>query len=226
MASDRVGRSLLDDWHDALRMSALPIAVQDGEEARPKLAFAAPLPAAARGEAELADLWLVERVPLWRLRESLAEHLPAGHRWVGAEDIWLGAPPLPGQVAAAEWRIELAPLRGSIAAVADAARGLLRSTSLLRAREKGGVSRTYDLRPLMSDVAVEPGSDAALRIVTRFDPALGTGRPEEVVAALAERADIAIEIRSMIRKRLILNEPAPPSTRPAGGDIVRRRPRS
>jgi radical SAM-linked protein len=224
MSSERVGRSLLDDWHEALRTSGLPVAMQDGDAGRPKLAFAAPLPASARGEAELVDLWLVERLPLWRVRESLGQRLPTGHRWVSAEDIWLGAPPLPGQVSAAEWRIELAPLAGANAAVVEAARALLASTSLPRAREKGGVSRRYDLRPLISDVALEPGSDAALRIVTRFDPILGTGRPEEIVAVLAERAQTAIDIRSMVRKRLILTEPALPAVRPAAGEILSRRP--
>jgi len=89
LPSDRVGRSLLEDWHDALHASGLPIVIQDGDSNRPRLAFAAPLPAAARGDAELADIWLLERVPLWRFRESLESRLPVGHRWLAAEDVWL-----------------------------------------------------------------------------------------------------------------------------------------
>ena len=39
---------------------------------------------------------------------------------------------------------------------------------------------------------------------TRFDPELGSGRPEEVVAALGEVAGVELAVESMVRVRLIL----------------------
>ena len=41
-------------------------------------------------------------------------------------------------------------------------------------------------------------------IRTRFDPVLGTGRPEEVVAALGERIEAPLVVGSSVRERLIL----------------------
>ncbi|HEX2754437.1 MAG TPA: DUF2344 domain-containing protein, partial [Candidatus Limnocylindrales bacterium] len=109
VAADQVGRAVLDAWQESLAASGLRLAgLEAGGAGRARIAFAAPLPAAARGEAELADLWLLERRPLWSVREALADRLPAAHRWIGAEDVWLGAPALAGQVVAADWRVELA----------------------------------------------------------------------------------------------------------------------
>ena len=39
---------------------------------------------------------------------------------------------------------------------------------------------------------------------TRFHPELGAGRPEEVVAALADAAGVALAIAAMTRSRLLL----------------------
>jgi hypothetical protein len=41
---------------------------------------------------------------------------------------------------------------------------------------------------------------------TRIHPELGTGRPEEVVAALGDRLGRALEARTVVRERLILAE--------------------
>ena len=43
-----------------------------------------------------------------------------------------------------------------------------------------------------------------MRTRTRFDPVLGTGRPEEVVAAVAEAAGADLVIGAVVRERLIL----------------------
>ena len=66
---------------------------------------------------------------------------------------------------------------------------------------------TYDLRPLLLDVAVaEPGPPTVLDIRVRIHPSLGSGRPEEVVAALAEVVGRPLTPTSMVRERLILTE--------------------
>ena len=57
----------------------------------------------------------------------------------------------------------------------------------------------------MVDVAVAAaGPPLIVRARTRFDPALGTGRPEEVVGALGDLAVAALAPRSIVRERLIL----------------------
>jgi hypothetical protein len=207
VSADRVGRVALDAWQACLERSGLPIAGLEIPNGRGRLAIAAPLPASARGTAEMVDLWLLERLPVWRVREALAQRLPEGYGWVAAEDIWLGAPPLPGQVAAADWRIELAAeAGGGVRAdrLATAARHLLGEATLPRTRLKAGVEKAYDLRPLIVDLAVETGPPVALRLRTRINPELGSGRPEEVVAALGDRMGTPLEVVALVRTGLLL----------------------
>ena len=54
-----------------------------------------------------------------------------------------------------------------------------------RVRAKGTAQKAYDLRPLLDEVGVdgERRRRPSVRIRTRFHPELGSGRPEEVVAA-------------------------------------------
>jgi hypothetical protein len=173
----------------------------------------APLAAGLEGRAELLDLWLTERLPLWRLRVALEPGMPADHWLVSAEDVWLGAPPLPGRVAGAEYLVELEDPHDPAALSAACAR-LRDARTIPRVREKAGVAKPYDLRPLLLDVApADAGTGAAVRARTRIHPELGSGRPEEVVAAIAEELGEAMTIARTIRERLLLAEDV--SSRPS-----------
>jgi len=154
-------------------------------------------------ERELMDCFLTELVPAWLVRDRLAGRLPDGWRLIDLEDVWLGAPALAGQVAAADYRIDL----GSADAptVAAAAAALMAATELPRDRQKGASTVRYDLRPLLIDVRVaDPGPRVEVRARTRFHPVLGSGRPEEVVAALGEAAGLSLVAGSVVRERIIL----------------------
>ncbi len=203
-----VGRAALDAWQTALTQSGLAVVgLEPGGVGRARIAFGAPLPATVRGEAELAEVWLLERIPLWRLREALTPVMPHAHAWIRAEDVWLGAPPLAGQVAAADWRIVLAGPGPDPDVLAAACRDLMAAPSIARTRLKGGTEKTYDLRPLLDDIAVEARPvppQIVLHARTRFRPDLGAGRPEEVVAAVADAARSPLEIVEIVRERLIL----------------------
>ena len=57
------------------------------------------------------------------------------------------------------------------------------------------------------DVAVaDDGPPVVIDARTRFHPELGTGRPEEVVAAMGDRLGASLEIGSIVRERLVLAE--------------------
>ena len=197
-------REAVDAWETALEASGLPLFRAPGR-ARPRIAFGAPIPARLELERELADIVLTEFVPTWRVREGLAEHLPAGWRLVDVHDVWLGSPALAGQVVAADYRIEVAGADAD--ALAAAAAGLLDATELPRERLKGGSTVRYDLRPLLADVGVvSVGPPVVLRVRTRFDPVLGTGRPDEVVAALGDAVGSPLVIASLVRERVILSD--------------------
>ena len=196
------GRELAETWDDAIEETGLPVHRPAGRS-RARIAFGAPVPAAMALERELADLVLSEFVPRWRVREALERRLPAGWRLVDLYDVWPGAPALAGQVVAADYRFELE--EQDPGAVASAAANLLASDHLPRQRRKGTDTVEYDLRPLLAEVAIaSAGPPVVVRARTRFDPVLGTGRPEEVVAALGDRLGVDLQPRWIVRERVLL----------------------
>lgn len=202
-APEATQRELADAWTAAIDATDLPLARTDGDRPRPRISFGAPLPVGMAAEGELIDIVLLERWPAWRTREALEGGLPEGWRLVELIDVWLAGPPLAGRVAAADYRIELAG-PADAEALKNAADDLLRADRLPRERVKAGATTTYDLRPLLIAIDVDPGPPTVVRTRTRFHPELGTGRPEEVVAALGERIGKALDTRSITRERLLL----------------------
>lgn len=197
------GRELSDAWETALEASGLPIHRPAGK-ARGRVAFGAPLQAGIAAECEPADVFLSERVPIWRVREALEPHLPLGWTLIDLFDVWVGGPALAGRVVGADYRIELdIPPDGDLA---TAARGLVEARELRRVRQKGEGTVAYDLRPLLADLTVDTsGGRSSLRVRVRIHPEFGAGRPEEVVAALGERLGREIDVRSISRERVILS---------------------
>ncbi len=214
IAPEAVQREQLSAWEAALASSGLPVAGMDAAKARPRFAPAAPLAAAIPGEAELLDVWLVERRPAWRVREALRASLPTGWRLVDVHDVWLGEAALPGRVAASVYRASLPAGTVPASTLHDAAAALLDAETLPRERAKGETLVAYDLRPFLVglDVSVTEGDAGPVVTMTlRHDPEKGVGRPEEVLAALGERVGTELGTASLVRERLVLADP-PPST--------------
>jgi len=177
-------RDQLAAWEASLALSGLPLERVGIAGTRPRLVFAAPLSVGMAAERELVDLFLDDRRPMAEVRGRLAGSLPTGHELVDLYDVWMGEPPLPAQVTAAEYRVEVTAAarrmessaadrdgdatgdQGSagLADRADAVSGLgtlatscadlLRAGKLPRSRDKGGRAVFYDLRPLVLDVRV------------------------------------------------------------------------
>ena len=190
-------------WEVAVEATGLPLHRPAGR-ARTRVAFGAPLQLGIAAERELAELFLTERVSLWRMREAIAGRLPEGWSLVDLYDVWVGGPPLAGRVSAADYRIELVG-NGELHEIVAAASALLSAAELQRVRAKGSGSIAYDLRPLLVDLAVaDGGPPAVLRVRTRIHPELGSGRPEEVVAALGDRLGRPLQVLTIARERLIL----------------------
>ena len=203
-AAGPTGRELSDAWEAAVDATGLPLHRPAGR-ARARVAFGAPAPAGIALERELADIVLTEMVPRWVVRESLDGRLPDGWRLIDVFDVWLGAPALAGQVVAADYRIDLGDADATVVA---AAAGALRAAERLpRERVKGTATVAYDLRPLVVDVSVaDDGPPLVLRTRTRFHPVLGTGRPDEVLATLGDLAGVVLDVRSVVRERVLVAE--------------------
>jgi hypothetical protein len=219
--SESAQREQLAAWEAAFTGCGLPVAGLDAPKPRPRFAIAAPLGATIPGEAELLDVWLVERQPAWRVREAFTMRLPAGWRLVDVYDVWLGEAALPGRVAASVYRATFAPGTVDVSRLARAAGVLLAADSLPRERPKGDTVIAYDLRPFVDDVGVaESGGATIVRMTLRHDPEKGVGRPEELLAALGEAAGMSLQPASLVRERLVLGDPPvppPPAPRRRAG---------
>ena len=202
-APQLVGRELTDAWEQAIEASGLPLHRAAGRS-RTRVAQGAPLPVGMTAEGELAEIVLTEFLPVWHVRDALIGRLPTGWKLVDIYDVWLGSGALAGRVSGADYRVIVNGSAGPDA-VAVAASALLEAERLPRTRLRGGSLVAYDLRPLLADVRVlDPGPPVELRVRTRIHPELGNGRPEEVLAALADRLGCLLAPVSITRERLIL----------------------
>jgi len=206
------GREQQSSWEAALAGCGLPVAGLDATRPRPRFAPAAPLAASVPGEAELLDVWLIERVPAWRAREALVAAMPAGYRLVDLYDVWLGEAALPGRVAASVYRATLAGEEATADGLRAAAVSLLGEATLPRERRKGDATIAYDLRPFLDALDIGEAADGGVVVTMtlRHDPEKGVGRPEEALAALGKRAGVVLRAATLVRERLVLGDPPPP----------------
>ncbi len=206
-APDQTQRELSDAWESAIRGSGLPLAWSEGATPRPRISIGAPLPVGMVADGELLDIVLTQRLPIHQVRDALSQVIPEGWRLVDLHDVWLAGPALAGRVAAADYRITLAGAAAGAERLEAASAELLAADHLPRERAKGGGTVTYDLRPLVIHVSVaDPGPPLVIATRTRFHPELGTGRPEEVIGALADMVGAPLAIEAIVRERLILAE--------------------
>lgn len=218
-------------WERALRRGGVPIALSEGFNPRPRLIFGAPLPLGMLAERELADLYLSERLTVADLRARLTANLPTGYRLCDLFDVWVGAPALATLLDSADYRVVV---EGAAPAEVDAAAAtLLVADRLDRAKTREQKTVEYDLRPLLLAVTasgvpaelraattaggtpgaaggIQPGL-ALVRMRLRHSQELGSGRAEEVVAALGEALPERRDLQMLhaVRERLWLAGEAP-----------------
>jgi radical SAM-linked protein len=191
-------------WERAFRRGEIPLAASEGFNPRPKLVFAAPLQLGMLAEHDLADLFLAERLTSPDLRGRLALGMPRGYRVVDLHDVWVGAPALAPQLVAADYRVTLFNVKHDELAAAVAR--LMAAVALPRHRHREKRTISYDLRPLLLDAQVrapdpaaifqataDPG-DVGLWLRLRHSQDGGSGRVEEVVAALAGELGMATHL--------------------------------
>ncbi len=208
-------------WESGLAASGIPVVLSAAATPRPKLVFAAPLPAGRPAEHDLADLVLSERWPLARLRPALAEALPDGFEVVDLYDVWLGAPALAAALSASSHR---ARLRGASSdELSGAVEALLANAALPRSRARSDGRLSYDLRPLIIDLAIRPSdptgdkaglpldetAGAILRVILRSSSDGPSGRPDEVVLAIGEHLGRTLELVGLVRERLWTSDEVP-----------------
>ncbi len=190
---------LLRVWERALRRARVPLAYSQGFNPRPKLFFASALPVGCTGRAEMLDLLLEHRVELLKFASSLKEQMPDGMQLGSISEVDLTLPPLPSEVIAAEYEVwvQVGEATEAVQARLD---GLLAAASIPRSRQRPDGARPYDLRPLVQSLELvgRHGDALIIRMHLQAD-AHGTGRPDEVMAALG----MTEQVLRMDRVRLI-----------------------
>jgi radical SAM-linked protein len=171
-------------WERAFRRARLPLAYSQGFNPRPRFQIAAALPVGVNGRAEILDVWLDEELEAEEVAARLGPSLPPGLTVAAVDEVDLRAPSLQSLKRAADYRIVVRS-REPAEAIRTRLEGLLAAATLPRQRHHKGRLQTYDLRPLIQALGVEPGGEGQQILTMRLQASpQGAGRPDEVLDAL------------------------------------------
>jgi len=172
---------LAKTWERVLRRADLPVAFSQGFHPLPKITFASALPVGCTSEAEVMDVVLTEPIAPSDMAARLAPALPAGIAIASITEVPLNAPALQAALRWAEYvvTVETDETREQVESLVQT---FLAAPSLMRERR----GKSYDLRPLALSLIVKAVSASSAQIAMRLlaDASAGTGRPDEVLAAL------------------------------------------
>ena len=176
-------------WERAIRRARVPLSYSQGFSPHPQLSFAVPLTVGMTSEAELLDIFCTRSVsPDW-VRDILSQELPAGIKILEIYQVNPSEPSLQSLASFAEYVTEVETER-SLEEVEMAVKNLLSLKTLPWQHQRDTGIKSYDLRPLINDIHLIScyKGTCTLKMQLRCD-ALGSGRPEQVTAALgfAER---------------------------------------
>ena len=172
---------LAKTWERILRRADLPVAYSQGFHPLPKITFASALPVGCTSECELMDVVLSEPMDPSDVMARLAPALPAGIAVTSVAQVPLDAPALQAELRWTEYLVTVETDEAS-EQIEQKMRAFLAAPTLPRERR----GKSYDLRPLVLSLSAEAVPDSSAQIVMRLlaDANAGTGRPDEVLAAL------------------------------------------
>jgi radical SAM-linked protein len=187
-------------WERALRRAGVPLLHSQGYNPRPKISLAAPLAVGITGQREMMDVVLQRRLATEDVARAVNAQLPTGVALVEVQEVYAALPPLQAQMQGAEYVATLA-VSEDRHQLEERITSLLGCDQLLRSRR----GREYDLRPLVEKVWLE--EQAAGQYVLGMHLRAGekgTGRPDEVLAALG----LADQVKSITRTQLYFSRSA------------------
>ncbi len=166
-------------WQRILRRADWPLAYSEGFNPQPKITFAAALPVGCTSDHEVMDAVLSPPLEIDEARARLARALPPGIKLRSIEPVELHAPALQTQLLSTEFEITIED-PAAIAALPDRVREFWAATEVLRERR----GKTYNLRPLVQSLSIDVTPDRAVIRSSLQGTESGTGRPDELIAAL------------------------------------------
>jgi radical SAM-linked protein len=191
---------LVRAWERALRRGGLPLAYSQGFNPRPRLFFASAVPVGVTSSSELLDILLAQALADDQIRTALVGQLPAGLRLLALESVPLDSPSLAAKLQAAEYHVVVGDVEPEV--VKQRVVRFLGQATVKRTRRRESTTLEYDLRPLVLDLELLDGDwdNVTIRMLLRADQG-GTGRPDEVMAAL----ELSPQTDSVKRTRLLFD---------------------
>ena len=166
-----------------MRRANLPLAYSQGFTPRPKLSLASALPLGYTGEAEMADFWLKEEMPLDQIEQTFINSQPPGIELHKVEAVASGAEKLQTSLTKARYTVTL---DGQFPGLEDKIAQLLSAETILKEKVKKGKKKTFDIRPLIFEVKLAPIDEAGnqqLEMTLMAEPS-ATGRPDHILEEL------------------------------------------
>lgn len=179
----------------ALRRAGVPMAYSAGFSPHPKISYANAAPTGVASEAEYVEIGVVQKCDPAKVREVLDRVLPPGLDIIDVVEV--NSSDFVARLEASVWRIELP---GTPVADLEAAWAKFEaSTEVLVERMTKSGNRIFDARNAVIHGKVESGQDCAILsvVVMHGTPAV---RPDDVLAALTQVADLAREVPPRITR--------------------------
>jgi len=185
-------------WERSMRRADLPLAYSQGFHPQPKISLAAALPLGFSSRGEVLDVRFKENLEIEKIKNQLAENLPADIKILSIEEVDEKLPALQTQVLSATYDVKLTEAVDPVE-LKRRVESVMMAESLIRERR----GKSYDLRPLieMISLVTEANGTAWLKMTLAAREG-ATGRPEEVLLALQIEPETAL----VERTRLIFKE--------------------
>ena len=171
-------------WQRALHRAGIPLAYTEGFSPHPRISLAAPLQVGVTSQAELMDIFCTKWVSPHFFSTAVSQQLPPGIEILQVYPAALTMPSLQSQVSHAEYKVEVETEQDQ-QGIESALASLLSVEHLPWHHQRDTGTRNYDLRALIDDLWLidwhREYCTVGMRL--RCDNS-GSGRPEQVVAAL------------------------------------------
>jgi radical SAM-linked protein len=171
---------LVRTWERVLRRAGVPVSYSKGYHPHPKMVFAAALPLGCTSDGEVMDIVLSQPMPPRRVLRGLGPRTPDGLTAVDATPVYGQAPALPTLLCGADYE-SVIETEAPIEDATDRCQALLACESISRTYR----NKDYDLRPRVEDLQAQRVNARHLLLRMQLTAGeRGTGRPDEVLAAL------------------------------------------
>jgi len=170
-------------WERALRRAQIRVAYSEGFSPHAQISLGAPLSVGMTGRAELMDVFLAEPLPPEEFRERLQSQLPTGVLVVVVDEVAVSEPSVQSQLRATDYELRLVP-DANLDAVARVVNAFLAADTFPWEHVRETQTKRYDLRPLVLELRLERRSVGGVLFTRLRAEEAGTGRPDQLAAAL------------------------------------------